>query len=69
MSSNDDDLRARHPNRGTLAPANSTIEAQYRREYELQIRRLSCPSCGETLVVVSAALDAASQLTPADDGH
>ena len=69
MSSHDDDLRGMHPNRGTLAPTNSATEAQYRQEYELQIRRLSCPACGETPVAVPAALDAVPQLTPANCGH
>ena len=69
MSSANDDLQAPHPSRGILAPAHSATEAQFRQEYELQIRRLSCPSCGETPVAVPTALDAVPKLTPADCGR
>ena len=57
------------PSRGTLAPAHSATEAQFRKEYELQIRRMSCPSCGEAPVAVPAAVFDASQMTPAEYGR
>jgi len=56
--------------RGTYAAAQSAMAERFRQEYEVQIRRRSCPSCGETPVSAPATAFEAEppQRMPADGG-